>query len=726
MTIAALANRSTLKDWESVPKTNELCKAFKLAVRKIGYVLDAEKTARVAAYLCGPPGLGKSYAVDAALKAKGVEGYRPSIRDYRALIRAFEYGVKNRMPLVLEEADHLLRSERQAEVLKIATDAAGPRWTVVEERKKLGGQWITHCRGVSLATPLIVTSNQDWRDLSSVDKDMRSHVEAIQSRSDPIYLTGNLVARWEYSCYLAIVKRMLWKGLGQKSIPPSVQNLALEWFTINANRLREVSPRTLRDICEHISYNPSNPSYWQEDLQDKLSDKKDHEPDFLPTGGIPHVFLNDVAVARAARKATTAPNLRLVDQACKSGGGYESPAIAKSGTVSSGTPPQDFSEAFQLTAISSQATHTRAWGKPPPCRSSKIAVQSGSTLNLAPRILIRPALATQAELYLGDALTVLRALNDQSVHLVVTDPPYFLHRMGDEWNAAKLRVHTDPCGVVRTIPPGMKFDPDQGVRLQCFMEPVFAELLRVLKPGGFCVTFSQARLCHRMGMAAEHAGFHIRDLLGWTRKGHARAFKQDHFVRKMPISDLDKARLIASMRGRRTPQLKPCFEPMILAQKPREGTFVENWEKYEVGLVDTTQSLDGKFPGTLMNFARPTKEEKGDGNDHPTVKPVGLISHLIRLFSVEGQTVLDPFLGSGSHGVAAAATGRRFVGVEKNPEYMAIAERRIRAAAPSHSCRIEGRAQPSEFRLQHMDCDCCLLRPGGDDEWLYLEFKRAA
>ena len=78
-----------------------------------------------------------------------------------------------------------------------------------------------------------------------------------------------------------------------------------------------------------------------------------------------------------------------------------------------------------------------------------------------------------------------------------------------------------------------------------------------------------------------------------------------------------------------------------------------------------------------MPVRKPPKAEKGEGNFHPTVKPVALISHLIKLFTTPGQMVLDPFLRSGSHGVAALQTGREFVGIERDSAYFEIAANRI-------------------------------------------------
>lgn len=68
-------------------------------------------------------------------------------------------------------------------------------------------------------------------------------------------------------------------------------------------------------------------------------------------------------------------------------------------------------------------------------------------------------------------------------------------------------------------------------------------------------------------------------------------------------------------------------------------------------------------------------------NRHPTAKPVSLMKELVRLFTNPGDIVFDPFMGGGSTGVAALELGRRFIGIERNPEYFAEADRRLREAA---------------------------------------------
>ena len=278
-------------------------------------------------------------------------------------------------------------------------------------------------------------------------------------------------------------------------------------------------------------------------------------------------------------------------------------------------------------------------------------------------------------LYLDDCRNVLKQLNDNSVDLIITDPPYFIDGMGNDWNKENLSKKVKKAKVVGGLPVGMKFDVEQGKKLQEFMEPICNEFMRILKPGGFCIIFSQARLYHRMAIATENAGFEIRDMLGWKYEGQAKAFSLNHFVKKMKnLTEEEQNQIIKEMDGWKTPQLKPQIEPMVMAQKPKEGTFIENWIKYNVGLVNTTESLDEMFPGNIMEVSKKERDEK---IEHLTVKPVKLISHLVKLFSKENQIVLDAFMGSGSHGVASLQNNRKFIGIEIDKDYFEIAKNRI-------------------------------------------------
>jgi site-specific DNA-methyltransferase (adenine-specific) len=77
--------------------------------------------------------------------------------------------------------------------------------------------------------------------------------------------------------------------------------------------------------------------------------------------------------------------------------------------------------------------------------------------------------------------------------------------------------------------------------------------------------------------------------------------------------------------------------------------------------------------------AKASKADRGPDNTHPTVKPTELMRYLCRLVTPPGGVVLDPFMGSGSTGKAAALEGFRFIGIERDPDYLAIAQQRIDA-----------------------------------------------
>jgi len=268
----------------------------------------------------------------------------------------------------------------------------------------------------------------------------------------------------------------------------------------------------------------------------------------------------------------------------------------------------------------------------------------------------------------------MTGLSSNSVSLILTDPPYFIDGMGSDWNTTKLRRRVKP-GVVGALPAGMKFSPQQAKDLENFLSPIAQEWMRIIRPGAFCLVFSQNRLAHRSTIALENAGFEIRDTLLWKYEGQAKAFTQDHFVRKSSLPEDEKKRLITKLGGRKTPQLKPQGETIILAQAPREGTFVENWDKWETGLIDVSDPLvdTAKFPGTVIPVPK-TKERYG----HMTAKPVILLRHLIRIFCAPKALVLDPFSGSGSTGVACLYEGRNFLGYEIETEMAKVANRRLK------------------------------------------------
>ncbi len=162
------------------------------------------------------------------------------------------------------------------------------------------------------------------------------------------------------------------------------------------------------------------------------------------------------------------------------------------------------------------------------------------------------------KLYNGDCRNIIKSIPSNSIDLIVTDPPYFIDGMDNNWNDIKLNNKVKKAGVIGGLPVGMKFDKEQGKKLQEFLAPLAEEYYRVLKPGAFCIVFSQARLYHRIATALENANFELRDMLGWVYEGQAKAFSQEHFIkRKKSLTEEEKQKLIKEMEGWKTPQLKP-------------------------------------------------------------------------------------------------------------------------------------------------------------------------
>jgi site-specific DNA-methyltransferase (adenine-specific) len=239
----------------------------------------------------------------------------------------------------------------------------------------------------------------------------------------------------------------------------------------------------------------------------------------------------------------------------------------------------------------------------------------------------------------------------------------------------------------------MKFDKEQGKRFYEWYFKISKEIYRVLKPGGFFFSFSSPRLYHRAVSAIDDAGFLIRDCFIWLyTQNQPKAMSLDHFIEKGNFDKKIKNGIKEKLKGWKTPQVKSCFEPIVMAQKKVEKTFLHNMMKYNVGLINTNVKIGkGMFPSNVITtqeinevvdrcflLPKPDKEEKGEFNTHKTVKPLALCEYIIALTTFsKDAVVLDPFIGSGTTAVAAKKLGRKFIGIEINPEYVEIAQKRL-------------------------------------------------
>ena len=269
----------------------------------------------------------------------------------------------------------------------------------------------------------------------------------------------------------------------------------------------------------------------------------------------------------------------------------------------------------------------------------------------------------------ADCLAQLPHLGHNSIDCVVTDPPYFLDGFTQRWDKHKLYKRIDRQGVVRTMPRGMKFDAKQGLALQEFMKRVSDQLLFVMKPGAFYLCFTASRLSHRVAVAIEDSGFEIRDIMLWQHSLQPKAMALNHLIdidKNLSHMPVQQQLLKKQLRHYKTPQPQVTYEAIILAQKPKTGTFIQNWQQWGTGLMYAPNGSLANAFATTGNDARINKTE------HLTPKPVALIEQLLNAFSCPNHLILDPFMGSGTTALACLNTQRHCLGYEINQEHFRL------------------------------------------------------
>lgn len=268
------------------------------------------------------------------------------------------------------------------------------------------------------------------------------------------------------------------------------------------------------------------------------------------------------------------------------------------------------------------------------------------------------------ELIHGDCFDWLQQLDDNSIHAVVTDPPYGLEEYTEK-EQAKMRAGR---GGVWRIPPdfdGSKRKPvprftvlnqQQLQTLHDFFYTWARYLLPKLKPGANVIIASNPLLAHIVSNAVTSAGLEKRGeivrlvstLRGGDRpKGAHEEFKD---VTVMP---------------------KSMWEPWINLRKPLDSTVQDNLRQWGTGGFRRI-SDDAPF-GDVIKSA-PTKKREKAIAPHPSLKPQEFMRQLVRAVLPLGEgTVVDPFAGAGSTLAAAQALGYKSKGVEKDPVYFDIA-----------------------------------------------------
>ena len=240
----------------------------------------------------------------------------------------------------------------------------------------------------------------------------------------------------------------------------------------------------------------------------------------------------------------------------------------------------------------------------------------------------------------GEALRILQTLPDASVDAVITDPPYSSGGFSRDDKAKPVSVKYQQSGHQRQYPDFQGDSRDQRSYL-VWCSLWIDECQRILKPGGYFLAFTDWRQLPIMTDAVQVGGIVWRGLVVWDKGRGARA--------------------------------------------PHKGYFRHQAEYVVWGTKGPANiaTHDGPFEGVIRETV--LQSDKW----HTTGKPTALMRELVRCVP-PGGTVLDPFAGSGSTGVAAVQAGLNFIGIEREAAYVQIARDRIEAAQGLHVAQQDG------------------------------------
>lgn len=321
-------------------------------------------------------------------------------------------------------------------------------------------------------------------------------------------------------------------------------------------------------------------------------------------------------------------------------------------------------------------------------------------------------------LYQGDCLCVLQAIPSGTIDAFISDPPYGLT---ESINIFEMLPEFLKGNDYKICTPGFNGNTWDAV----IPGPkTMSEVYRTLKPGAYAAVFAAKRNVDLMMLSLRIAGFEIKDMLMWT---HSQG---------VPKS---KSMIVNGTNFRN--DLRPLYEPIILAKKPILGKNIEdNIRRFGTGGLRSTgiltnysgdiisdgsisslktvhpsqngvalchELIDGMYDSSFLVSKPGEKENRlwldgcgvdmwpkeleqrkkyvnqnpvAEQNFHPTKKPIMLMSYLVRLLTTEGAIVLDAFTGACTTGVAASLNNRSFVGIDLDARYLEIGKNRIQNA----------------------------------------------
>lgn len=336
----------------------------------------------------------------------------------------------------------------------------------------------------------------------------------------------------------------------------------------------------------------------------------------------------------------------------------------------------------------------------------------------------------------------METIADASIDAIVTDPPYEIGFNGVDWDRSGISFHSETWAAVRRVlKPGgylLAFTgartyhriavaiEDAGFTIENYLEWIYGSGM----PHGLNVSKALDRADGVEGVLLD-----TREMAdpkftrpGFSGPAHSKIANQKKLVEiRAPASEDAK-----QWDGWHT-ALKPAHEPIVFARNSSGATVISTIREHGTGALNIEETrVNGRWPSNVLfshlpecegsgvnhtdllcaaacpvrelelvsegaarffYIAKPRTRERIGGtlrNLHPTVKPVDLMRHLVRLVTPPGGVVLDPFAGSGTTGCAAMVEGIRFIGIEQDPESHEIALARIADYAFAH-----GRGRPS-------------------------------
>ncbi|MCC7266555.1 MAG: site-specific DNA-methyltransferase [Caulobacteraceae bacterium] len=281
----------------------------------------------------------------------------------------------------------------------------------------------------------------------------------------------------------------------------------------------------------------------------------------------------------------------------------------------------------------------------------------------------------------GDCLEELKKLPDASVDLVFADPPYNLQLGGE-----LLRPDNSKVDAVDD-------DWDRFASFEhydAFTRAWLAECRRVLKDDGALWVIGSYHNIFRVGAALQDLGFWLLNDIVWRKSNPMPNFKGTRFAN--------------------------AHETLIWAAKSRGARrYTFNYDALKTANDDIQMRSDWTLP--LCTGEERLKDETG-AKAHPTQKPEALLHRVILASTRPGDVILDPFFGTGTTGAAARRLGRRYIGIERETQYVTLARQRIAQVQPiaPEDLEVMG-SKKSEPRVPFGQIvEAGLLRPG-DTLW---------